>query len=165
MARYWDVLGRRSSAPTTAPVVVERTSGGVRGDWLLFNAETDQENMIARVWRGLVHSDKLEEYIDIVEETGMDEYRRTPGNLGAQILTRDLGEGRAEIITISWWPDVDHVRGFAGDDIEVAKYYLGRPLPDRPGRHRRPLQRRLDRPAARRSPVGFPRSVGIRRCP
>ena len=64
----------------------------------------------------------------------MDEYRRTPGNLGAQILTRDLGEGRAEIITISWWPDVDHVRGFAGDDIEVAKYYLGRPLPDRPGR-------------------------------
>ena len=40
--------------------------------------------MIARVWRGLVHSDKLEEYIDIVEETGMDEYRRTPGNLGAR---------------------------------------------------------------------------------
>ncbi|HZA72557.1 MAG TPA: hypothetical protein VE476_06550 [Propionibacteriaceae bacterium] len=79
--------------------------------------------MIARVWRGLVHSDKLDEYIDIVEETGMDEYRRTPGNLGAQILTRDLGEGRSEIVTISWWPDLDHVRGFAGDDIEAAKYY------------------------------------------
>jgi heme-degrading monooxygenase HmoA len=79
--------------------------------------------MIARMWRGVVHIDKLEEYIEIVEETGMDEYRRTPGNLGAQILTRDLGEGRAEIVTISWWPDLDHVRGFAGDDVAAAKYY------------------------------------------
>jgi heme-degrading monooxygenase HmoA len=79
--------------------------------------------MIARVWRGIVHSDKLEEYVDVVEETGMEEYRRTPGNLGAQILTRDLGEGRAEILTISWWPDEDHIRGFAGEDIELAKYY------------------------------------------
>jgi hypothetical protein len=67
--------------------------------------------MIARVWRGIVHSDKLEEYVDVVEETGMEEYRRTPGNLGAQILT------------ISWWPDEDHIRGFAGEDIELAKYY------------------------------------------
>ena len=79
--------------------------------------------MIARVWRGVVLSDKLDEYVDIVEETGVAEYRRTAGNLGAQILTRDLGGGRAEIVTISWWPDEDHVRGFAGEDIAVAKYY------------------------------------------
>ena len=79
--------------------------------------------MIARVWRGVVHSDKLEEYVDIVEETGIAEYRRTSGNLGAQILTRDLGGGRAEILTISWWPDEDHVRGFAGEEIAVARYF------------------------------------------
>jgi heme-degrading monooxygenase HmoA len=79
--------------------------------------------MIARMWRGVVHSEKLDDYVDVVEETGMDEYRRTPGNLGAQILTRDLGEGRSEIVTISWWPDEDHVRAFAGEEIEAAKYY------------------------------------------
>jgi heme-degrading monooxygenase HmoA len=79
--------------------------------------------MIARVWRGVVRSDRLEDYVDIVEDTGMAEYRRTPGNLGAQILTRDLGDGRTELLTISWWLDLDHIRGFAGDDIEVAKYY------------------------------------------
>ena len=79
--------------------------------------------MIARIWRGLVHTDKIVEYVDIVERTGMAEYRRTPGNLGAQILTRDLGGGRTEIVTLSWWPDLETVRGFAGDDIEVAKYY------------------------------------------
>jgi heme-degrading monooxygenase HmoA len=79
--------------------------------------------MIARVWRGVVRSDRLEDYVDILEDTGMAEYRRTPGNLGAQILTRDLGDGRTELLTLSWWLDVDHIRGFAGNDIEVAKYY------------------------------------------
>ena len=34
-------------------------------------------------------------------------YRRTPGNEGAQLLTRDLGDGRTEIITLSWWTDLD----------------------------------------------------------
>lgn len=79
--------------------------------------------MIARMWRGWVRSGRLNEYIDILERTGMSGYRRTPGNLGAQVLTRDAGNGRTELITLSWWSDVDSIRAFAGDDIEVAKYY------------------------------------------
>lgn len=79
--------------------------------------------MIARMWRGVVRSERLAEYIEIVERTGMSEYRVTPGNLGAQLLSRDLGEGRSEIVTLSWWVDLDHIRAFAGDDIELAKYY------------------------------------------
>jgi len=79
--------------------------------------------MIARTWRGWVHTDRLEEYLDIIERTGMAEYRATAGNLGAQLLTRDLGDGRTELITLSWWEDLDVIRAFAGDDIELAKYY------------------------------------------
>lgn len=79
--------------------------------------------MIARMWRGWVRTEAAAEYVDIVERTGMAGYRRTPGNLGAQLLTRDLGEGRTEVVTLSWWVDLDHIRAFAGDDIEVAKYY------------------------------------------
>ena len=79
--------------------------------------------MIARMWRGLVPSDKAAEYVDVVEETGMTGYRQTPGNAGAQILTRDLGDGRTEIVTLSWWESLEHIRAFAGDDISVAKYY------------------------------------------
>ena len=70
-----------------------------------------------------MHTDRLEEYLDIIERTGMTEYRATPGNLGAQLLTRDLGDGRTELITLSWWEDLDVIRAFAGDDIELAKYY------------------------------------------
>ncbi len=79
--------------------------------------------MIARMWRGWVHSDRIEEYVDTVERTGMTGYRATPGNRGAQLLTRDLGDGRAEIITLSWWDDLDQIKAFAGDAIEIAKYY------------------------------------------
>jgi uncharacterized protein YndB with AHSA1/START domain len=79
--------------------------------------------MIARLWRGLVRTEKLAEYVDIVERTGISGYRSTPGNAGAQLLTRDLGNGRSELITLSWWADLDQIRAFAGDDIEGAKYY------------------------------------------
>lgn len=79
--------------------------------------------MIARMWRGRVHTDRVDEYVGIVEGTGMTEYRATPGNRGAQLLTRDLGAGRTELITLSWWDDLDVIRAFAGDDIEKAKYY------------------------------------------
>jgi len=75
------------------------------------------------MWRGWVRTEQAIEYVDIVERTGMSEYRATAGNQGAQILTRDLGDGRTEIITMSWWSALDDIRAFAGDDIEVAKYY------------------------------------------
>ena len=39
--------------------------------------------MIARMWRGWVRTELIDEYVDIVERTGMAGYRATPGNLGA----------------------------------------------------------------------------------
>jgi len=79
--------------------------------------------MIVRMWRGIVRSELLDEYAEIVERTGLAEARQTPGNRGAQLLTRDLGEGRSELITLSWWDGLENIRAFAGDDISVAKYY------------------------------------------
>jgi hypothetical protein len=55
--------------------------------------------------------------------TGLAEYRATPRNLGALIAVRDLDDERAEVITLSRWPSMDAIRGFAGDDVERAVYY------------------------------------------
>jgi heme-degrading monooxygenase HmoA len=79
--------------------------------------------MIARIWRGSVRTEQVEDYVAYLDETGLREYRETPGNLGAQMLTRDLGDGRTEVLTVSWWNSLDSIRGFAGDDIEAAKFY------------------------------------------
>ena len=79
--------------------------------------------MIARTWRGWVRTEDRAAYVDYIERTGMAEYRSTPGNQGAWMLARDLGDGRTEIVTLSFWASVDAIRGFAGEDIERAVFY------------------------------------------
>ena len=79
--------------------------------------------MIFRKWSGRIRTAQADEYVRYVEETGGAHYAETAGNLGYQILLRDLGDGTSEISTISWWTDIDAVRRFAGDDYDVARYY------------------------------------------
>jgi heme-degrading monooxygenase HmoA len=37
--------------------------------------------------------------------------------------TRDLGDGRTEVVTLSWWETLESIKGFAGDDISRAVFY------------------------------------------
>jgi heme-degrading monooxygenase HmoA len=39
------------------------------------------------------------------------------------MLFRDLGDGTTEVTTLSWWRGLDAIRGFRGEDIEVARFY------------------------------------------
>jgi heme-degrading monooxygenase HmoA len=75
------------------------------------------------MWRGWVNTDRVSEYVDYIARTGLAEYRRTPGNLGAEIWARDVGGGRSEVTTLSWWDSLDDIRGFAGDHIDRAVFY------------------------------------------
>ncbi|HEX6337633.1 MAG TPA: hypothetical protein VFZ85_11805 [Jiangellaceae bacterium] len=79
--------------------------------------------MIARMWRGKIRTDDVAAYVEYIDGTGIKEYLQTPGNRGAQMWTQDLGDGTTEVITVSWWDNLDSIRGFAGDDIEVAVFY------------------------------------------
>jgi heme-degrading monooxygenase HmoA len=79
--------------------------------------------VIARIWRGWVRAEDRDAYVSYIDDTGIAHYRRTPGNLGAWMLTRDLGDGRAEIVTLSFWDSLEAIRGFAGDDISRAVFY------------------------------------------
>jgi heme-degrading monooxygenase HmoA len=79
--------------------------------------------MIARMWRGRVRTEDRDAYVGYIERTGMAEYRQTPGNRGAHMLTRDLGDGRTEIVTLSFWQSREAIMGFAGDDISRAVFY------------------------------------------
>jgi heme-degrading monooxygenase HmoA len=37
--------------------------------------------------------------------------------------TRDLGDGRTEVLTVSWWESRAAIIGFAGPDFEDAVFY------------------------------------------
>ena len=78
--------------------------------------------VIARTWRGWTRREDAEAYAAYIEETGIREYRVTPGNRGAWILRRNDGE-RTEFVTLSFWDSLDAVKGFAGDDVERAVFY------------------------------------------
>ena len=78
--------------------------------------------MIARMWSGAVRVEDAEAYAAYIEDTGMSEYRTTPGNKGAWMLRRDEG-GLSRFVTFSLWDSIDSVKAFAGDDVEAAVFY------------------------------------------
>ena len=78
---------------------------------------------VLREWRAEIRRRLSDEYVRYVRATGIAEYRRTIGNLGAAIATRDLDAERSEIVVLSWWTDRAAVVAFAGEDIERARYF------------------------------------------
>jgi hypothetical protein len=53
--------------------------------------------MIARTWRDWVRTDQAAVYVEYITRTGLSEYEKTPGNLGAQMWKADLGDGRTPV--------------------------------------------------------------------
>ena len=75
------------------------------------------------MWTGWIATEQRERYRDVIGDTGMTDYLATPGNLGAWMAFRDAGDGRTEVTTVSLWESREAIVAFAGEDIEVARYY------------------------------------------
>ena len=82
-----------------------------------------ESQIILRRWASRIRTADEAAYVDYIGETGLSDYRATPGNLGAQMLLRALGDGTSEVTTLSWWADMDAIRAFAGEDVATARYY------------------------------------------
>lgn len=78
--------------------------------------------MIGRVWHGRTTTEKADAYLEFQRERAIPDYESTDGNLGAYVFRRIEGD-EAHFLTLSFWESEDSIRGFAGEDIEAAKYY------------------------------------------
>ena len=78
--------------------------------------------MIARTWHGRVPASKAEAYRHFLNERAIPDYQSVPGNLGVYILERHEGDV-THFITLTFWDNLETIRGFAGDEVETAKYY------------------------------------------
>lgn len=78
--------------------------------------------MIARTWRGATKAEDAEAYLQYLYETGFPAFRDTPGNAGALGL-RQVIDGKAVFVVVSFWESEDAIRAFAGQDIERAVFY------------------------------------------
>lgn len=78
--------------------------------------------MIARIWHGRVPRSKAAAYETYVNDTGLADYKKVPGNRGVYLLLRDDGEV-THFTTLTFWDSIDAIKAFAGEDYERARYY------------------------------------------
>lgn len=78
--------------------------------------------MIARRWHGRVPTAKADEYLRLMKDVGLADYRSTKGNRGAWCLHRPEADFvHVEMFTL--WESLYAIRRFAGDWVTRAKYY------------------------------------------
>ena len=78
--------------------------------------------MIARTWRGFTSAEDADRYLAYLHETGLKEYRATPGNRGVFALRRVVDD-RAELLLVTLWESAEAVLAFAGDAPGKAVFY------------------------------------------
>ena len=71
---------------------------------------------VARMWRGEVPAARADEYEKYLSAEGIARLRAIPKNLGVQMFRRTIGD-REEFVVISYWPDQDAIRAYAGENI------------------------------------------------
>lgn len=81
--------------------------------------------MILRKWTGRVRTEDREDFCAYISRSSGRDSSRTPGNLGFQIVARQLDDGISEVTTLSWWDSIESIKAFAGDQPEFARYYDG----------------------------------------
>jgi heme-degrading monooxygenase HmoA len=78
--------------------------------------------MIARTWRGATKASDGDKYVEYLRETGIREYKATPGNKGVIALRRER-DGKTEFFLVSLWENWDAVKAFAGPKPDKAVFY------------------------------------------
>ena len=78
--------------------------------------------MIARIWKGKTKIEHLEEYTDFMKIRAIPDYSQVNGFIKLTFLKR-TDSNYAYFDLITFWENMDVIKGFAGDDFEKAKYY------------------------------------------
>ena len=80
--------------------------------------------MIAREWKATCPKKYGKGFIEYLFETGIKDTSETDGFLGAQIFNRVLGN-KVEVTLLTYWENLDCIKAFSGEDINIAKLYPG----------------------------------------
>lgn len=78
--------------------------------------------MIARIWHGVTAAEKADAYYQYLQQTGIRDYQDVEGNRGVYVMRR-IEDDKAHFTLLTLWESEEAIRNFAGDNIEVARYY------------------------------------------
>ncbi len=91
--------------------------------WLIFDVRQSKQRMpIARIWHGRTRKEDADAYWRFLHERAIPDYRSVPGNLEVKLMRRVEGDV-CHFLTFTMWDSLESITGFAGADIEKAKYY------------------------------------------
>jgi heme-degrading monooxygenase HmoA len=78
--------------------------------------------VIVRMWHGRVPTSKATAYRAFLGDRAIPDRRSVPGNISVHALARREGKV-TNFVTMTVWNSLDSIKGFAGKDVEAAKYY------------------------------------------
>jgi heme-degrading monooxygenase HmoA len=74
------------------------------------------------MWFGRTKAEDYDAYLGYLEESGVAALKETAGNRGVMVLRRIEGD-EAEFGVVSFWDSIEDVKAFAGEDVDVARYF------------------------------------------
>ena len=78
--------------------------------------------MIARIWHGRTRAADAGRYLEFLKQRAIPDYKSVRGNQGVYLLRR-VEDEQAHFLTLTFWESQQAIEGFAGAEIERAKYY------------------------------------------
>lgn len=78
--------------------------------------------MIARIWHGTTALGNFQSYTDFLNRVALPDYKKTKGFMGLVFLRR-VENNVAHFTLITYWPDIESIKAFAGPEFRKAKYY------------------------------------------
>ena len=101
------------------PVDTSRKSAADKTE--LYASGVRKEPIFARIWRGRTRAKDFEAYSDYLYEFGVLKIERMPGNLGVQMF-RALRDDTAEFSVTSFWPTLESIRVWSGEDLTRTRH-------------------------------------------
>lgn len=77
---------------------------------------------ITRIWHGRTRTEHTDEYLQVLIDIGVADYKSVAGNLSVEIW-REIEGDICHFWTVTKWDSIESIKRFAGEDYEKAKYY------------------------------------------
>ena len=74
-----------------------------------------------RIWKGRTRREDFETYSRYLHEAGVRKIESIPGNIKVEMF-RALRADHGEFMVVSYWPSIEAIRAFSGDDVTRTRH-------------------------------------------
>jgi heme-degrading monooxygenase HmoA len=102
-------------------VLMSQATQSPAGKTEIYAQYSRDKSVFARIWRGQTKVEHSAEYADYLYAFGVLKIERMAGNLGVQMF-REIGDDIANFMVISYWPSLQSISVWSGDDLTRTRH-------------------------------------------